>query len=370
MDLASDRLLSAEDGFALLEALVDTPSLSGREAMASALLAQWMANHGFAARVDEADNAIGMLDGGPAADGSPPRDIILLGHIDTVGGWPAVKRRDGQLYGRGTVDAKGPLAAFAVAAAQTGPRPGWRIVVAGATEEEAVSSRGAHHLLATWPRPTAVIVGEPSGWQRITLGYKGRLLASVSVTLPLAHRSGGTVTASEVAVGFWNRATHILASMNAGRTRVWEQVLPALRSFQSTEDGLYETATLQLSFRLPLDHGPEEIEQLLLGLAHHERLTFSGPEVAFQAPKNTPLVRAFLAGIRAQGGDPGFLFKTGTSDMNVVGPVWDCPILAYGPGDSRLDHTPDEHVDLGDWWRGVGVIRHVLSQLDSWPLPV
>ncbi len=43
--------------------------------------------------------------------------------------------------------------------------------------------------------------------------------------------------------------------------------------------------------------------------------------------------------------------KLGTSDMNVVGPVWQCPILAYGPGDSSLDHTPEEQIVLDDYLR-------------------
>ena len=39
--------------------------------------------------------------------------------------------------------------------------------------------------------------------------------------------------------------------------------------------------------------------------------------------------------------------------MNVVGPVWGCPIVAYGPGDSSLDHTPEERIDLGEYLRAV-----------------
>jgi LysW-gamma-L-lysine carboxypeptidase len=46
--------------------------------------------------------------------------------------------------------------------------------------------------------------------------------------------------------------------------------------------------------------------------------------------------------------------------MNVVGPVWRCPILAYGPGDSRLDHTPDEHVALDEYWSAVLVLQQAM----------
>lgn len=57
------------------------------------------------------------------------------------------------------------------------------------------------------------------------------------------------------------------------------------------------------------------------------------------------------------------MHKTGTSDMNVVSEVWNCPIIAYGPGDSRLDHTPDEHIDLDEYVRAVRVLELALQTL-------
>ena len=49
--------------------------------------------------------------------------------------------------------------------------------------------------------------------------------------------------------------------------------------------------------------------------------------------------------------------------MNVVGPVWQCPIVAYGPGDSSLDHTPNENVTIEEWQRGVDVLVAVLHRV-------
>jgi LysW-gamma-L-lysine carboxypeptidase len=57
------------------------------------------------------------------------------------------------------------------------------------------------------------------------------------------------------------------------------------------------------------------------------------------------------------------VLKTGTSDMNVAGPVWGCPILAYGPGDSSLDHTPNEHLHLNEYWRAILVLEQALRNL-------
>ena len=66
---------------------------------------------------------------------------------------------------------------------------------------------------------------------------------------------------------------------------------------------------------------------------------------------------------RANNVRPHLKLKTGTSDMNVVGPIWNCPIAAYGPGDSSLDHTPDEHIGLEDYLRAVALLSEVLSRL-------
>jgi LysW-gamma-L-lysine carboxypeptidase len=51
--------------------------------------------------------------------------------------------------------------------------------------------------------------------------------------------------------------------------------------------------------------------------------------------------------------------------MNVVAPAWNCPILAYGPGDSALDHTPDEHLPLDDYRRAQEVVENVLRNLST-----
>ena len=92
-------------------------------------------------------------------------------------------------------------------------------------------------------------------------------------------------------------------------------------------------------------------------------MTFPYSEPPFRAEKNTALVRALLRAIRAEGGRPRFKLKTGTSDMNVVGPAWGCPIVAYGPGDSSLDHTPNEHIEVEAFRRGVKVLTQALELL-------
>jgi LysW-gamma-L-lysine carboxypeptidase len=38
-------------------------------------------------------------------------------------------------------------------------------------------------------------------------------------------------------------------------------------------------------------------------------------------------------------------------------------MLAYGPGDSALDHTPHEHIDLAEYARAIAVLTAALSAL-------
>ncbi len=75
------------------------------------------------------------------------------------------------------------------------------------------------------------------------------------------------------------------------------------------------------------------------------------------------LTRAFVSAIREEDGSPTYKKKLGTSDMNVLGNHWDVPIVAFGPGDSRLDHTLDERLSLDDYSASIRVLRRALSSL-------
>jgi LysW-gamma-L-lysine carboxypeptidase len=343
------------DNLALLEGLVSIYSPTGQEAEAVQYLVGQMAAAGMRAAVDAAGNAVGEL-------GDGPETLILLGHIDTVPGFIPVRREGDSLFGRGSVDAKGPLAAFVAAAVRAGSQlKGWRVIVIGAVGEES-DSRGAYYVRDQY-RPALTIIGEPSGWERITLGYKGSAWFEFTVNRTLAHTSAKNESACEAAVSYWNRVTGWAVARNGSSERVWEQVNPTLRGMQSSSDGFVETAVLRFGVRLPLGLPVEELVQSLDGLTEDATLRFIEGVQAYRSEKNTPLVRAFLAGIRKAGGTPAFSVKTGTSDMNTVAPLWGTPILAYGPGDSNLDHTPNEHIQLSEYERTIDVLADVLLTL-------
>ncbi len=341
---------------ATLLGLVQRYSPSGQEAGAVSWLVGRMRELRFTrAFADPAGNAVGVM-------GSGPRQILLVGHIDTVPGEIAVRIEDDRLYGRGSADAKGPLAAFAEAAARLGEVEGWQLVVVGAVDEER-ESLGARFIAPLY-RPEYAIFGEPGGWERATLGYKGCAWAEIRVERSASHSASGQETACEAAIAAWQAVQDWAVAFNQGRERAFEQVLPSLQGMHSAEDGFSQTARLELMTRLPLDLDPSAWYERLRGLARPAQVEARGFAIpAYQCEKRTPLVGAFLGAIRANGGQPGLVHKTGTSDLNVLAPQWGCPALVYGPGDSKLDHTPQEHISLAEYSKAVNVLEAVLRRL-------
>ena len=348
------------DPVQFLRRLVEIESVSGDEQAVAAFLVEQMTTCGLQATLDAAGNAVGVRDC-PDVNGRIEREIVLLGHMDTVPGRPLVRLEDGRLYGRGTVDAKGPLATFVVAAAQARLAPGTRLVVIGAVEEEAASSKGAHFVASRY-QPDFCVIGEPSGWDGITLGYKGRLLLDYELSRANGHTAGPQVGVAEVAIAFWQELQQAAGRYNEGHERLYDQLLLHLREICTESDGLTNRVRARIGLRLPPDFDVGEFTAWVKNAAGESNWRLYGHLPAFQIERRSPLVRAFSQAIRQAGTRPRLKLKTGTADMNIVGPRWLCPMVAYGPGDSRLDHTPDEHVKIEEYLQAIQILQSVLEQ--------
>ncbi|WP_448377751.1 M20/M25/M40 family metallo-hydrolase, partial [Fervidobacterium sp.] len=137
-----------------------------------------------------------------------------------------------------------------------------------------------------------------------------------------------------------------------------------LRDFKVHPAELKQVAEMFFDLRLPPRLPPEEAIRHLTAYAPPTlELEFFGREVPYLGPKDTPLTRALRQGIRKAGGKPVFKLKTGTSDMNVLAPHWRVPMVAYGPGDSALDHTPHEHIEVEEFLKGITVLKEALEVL-------
>jgi LysW-gamma-L-lysine carboxypeptidase len=333
----------------LLHELVEIPSESGAEGPVARHLVAWMNKLGYQAHVDEVGNAVGEI-GDPAGP-----TIVLLSHMDTVPGEVPVRVDGPLLYGRGSVDAKGPLAAMVCAGARVGPALRARLVVVGAVDEERESVGAAH--VARCYRPAAVIVGEPSGVASVVIGYKGVLRFAVELSRPPTHSSSPEPKAVEAAAALW-QAIRQRHPIEPGRS-LFDLVTPTLISVH----GDMRHARLVVSCRIPVGFDTGGFEGWLRATAGDDEVTVLERTPAVRRPRTDPVARALSAAIRRAGLTPATKVKLGTADMNVVAQAWPVPTAVYGPGDSRLDHSADEHIDIGEYLKAIDILAAALPDI-------
>lgn len=176
---------------------IDTSNPPGRELAAARLIANYLEQHGVSSDVVPIDgdraNLVARVTGGAG-----PK-LAFAGHLDTVSAraaewsvdpWSGA-RRDGRLYGRGSCDMKGAVAAMAhamTAVAAGGPPPGDVLLVLSAGEEVdscGAAAIGRHGLLSDL---AGVVVGEPTN---LTVGvcHKGALWVELETRGIPAHGS-------------------------------------------------------------------------------------------------------------------------------------------------------------------------------------
>jgi [amino group carrier protein]-lysine/ornithine hydrolase len=339
----------SEQAEKLLTRMVEIPSVSGDEGELAAFLVEEMRAWGFTTYLDEVGNAIGRR-------GEPDAPVVLLtGHMDTVPGGPAVRRAGDLLYGRGTVDAKGPLAAMICAAAEADVR-GVQYVVAGVVEEETYG-RGATHLAECF-RPAVGFVGEPNGWAGVGIGYKGRVMLRYTVSRPAVHTASPEEKASEAAVAFWHDVVAYCASVSTGE-KAFDRPVATLNEMA----GDIEHARLVISVRTPPGFDLPAFEDFARAAVRGGELVVDDRTPGVRVDHRGAAVRALCAGIRARGARPTLKLKTGTADLNIVEPRWGVSMAVYGPGDSALDHTDDEHLSLTEYTTAIAVLRDALDLL-------
>jgi len=354
----------------LLTRMVKIYSPSGKEEEISRFLADEMKKLGFRVRRNEVGNVIGEI-----GEGSPV--ILLCGHMDTVEGEIPVRVEDGQLYGRGSVDAKGPLAAMIVAASKfvADGFPG-KILVVGVVDEEK-GGTGIKHFVESGIQPDYAIFGEPSGLEKIVFGYKGIVTVKISVETPSGHSAAPWLfdNAIEKAMEFWRqiRKLHLREEKLKSRFYSITSCLTGIKGGNNSASFIPSHCEIYIQLRIPPQLTPEQVygevkRKIDRYKATNPKVTVAVEMVdvakAFEADRRSVIVRALAWGIRKTTLNyASFSRKTGTGDMNVLGNALKIPVVTYGPGDSRLDHTPNEHIDIQEYLKSIAVLKKALTKL-------
>lgn len=175
------------------QALVQQPSLSGQERAVAERVAAEMRTLGFTQVItDENGSVVGIMDGA-----HPGKTLLLDAHIDTVGIAPGVpwtqephggRVIEDALYGRGSADMKGALAAmvYAAAAVDRAALHG-HIAVSASTLEEVLEGVTLRTIMAN-VQPDFVVIGEATELN-LNRGGRGRAEIHLATVGRPAHSS-------------------------------------------------------------------------------------------------------------------------------------------------------------------------------------
>ena len=359
----------AGDPVALARALVATPSVNpeleesgAAEAAVAGLTAEWLRAWGLSVEVSEVApgrwNVVGRMEG----DGVGPT-LLLNGHLDTVGvagmsGDPfGAELREGRLWGRGSCDMKGGVAALLTATAKLArdPPPGSLIVALTADEEHA--SRGMEALVRSGIGADAAVVCEPTSLA-IMPAHKGFVWVEAAFRGRAAHGSR-----PDIGVDAIEHAGLYLTALGALRNRLRAgEPHPLLghASFHAgTIDGGSAPSVYPDACRLVLERRTlpgesaadvmEEFQAVLDDLSAERpeleaKLTQGLARPATEIPNDSPLVEGLVAACAGEGVDPRVTGMTAWVDaafLNEAG----TPAVCFGPGSIAQAHSADEWIE-------------------------
>jgi len=338
------------------------PGAPGEAVVADAIASE-MRRLGLDVSVEEVvpgrPNVIGVLEG--RAKG---RSLMFCGHTDTVGvagmsdPFTPVER-NGRLYGRGSQDMKGGVAAMIAAAghlAQRGLAAG-RVIVAAIVDEEH-SSVGADALVRKWTADAAVVT-EPTDLE-IAIGHKGFAWVEVEVVGKAAH--GSRPKDGEDAILRMGRVLGQLELLDRQLQLRPAHALVGTGSLHASfVNGGHELssypdrATLQMERRTlpgePESTALDEVQAIVDGLSRSDptfrasaRHLFSRP--AYEVPADHVLPRTLSAAVSSGGRIPKITGASFWTDAAVLGHAG-IPSILFGPGGAGL-HSIEEYVNVED----------------------
>lgn len=360
-----DELPEPPDPIPFLETAVETPSDESVEEMRSLLvetIESLSAATGAGEVSIEVDGAGNTIATKAARDPAGGRHVVLNTHIDTVSPHVPYERTEGTIRGRGSCDAKGPLAAMVAAFAAVDPDRG-RVTLAVTPDEETLST-GAAALTGRMDVPEVTpidgdwyVVGEPTGLDVCTAA-KGRFQGTIQLRGESAHAAEVDAGANAIAA-----AEPVLAAIGEfdRDAEPHPQLGPPLLT-PTTIDGGEATNQVPADCSITIDRRsvpPETAEGFRDRLrADLEAAVPGGIEATFQfTDRPSPFLEAFdtdpshelvrtlatAAGEVGTGPEGGAVRPFGAAtEASYFSPA---PTVVFGPGELSDEEGPVAHSD-------------------------
>ena len=328
-------------------------------------------------------------------------DVVEVGHGWTTDPFGA-EVKDGKIYGRGTCDMKGGLAASIIAVeAFIDVHPDYcgAIEISGTADEESGGYGGVAYLAERGyfdpARVQHVIIPEPLNKDRICLGHRGGWWAEIETHGEIAH--GAMPFLGDCAVRhmgavlreFEDKLFPAMAARHTDMPVVPDGARQSTMNINSIHGGqpdqdpddtslpahcVPDSCRIVIDRRFlmeePLEQVRAEVTELLEALkAARPDFDYSLTELNSVLPSMTdrdaPVVRTVADAIeKVIGKPPEYVASPGTYDqkhIDRIGKLKNC--IAYGPGILELAHKPDEYVGIDDMLDSACVMGAALETL-------
>ncbi|WP_157752620.1 M20 family metallopeptidase [Schnuerera ultunensis] len=328
-------------------------------------------------------NIIGRIEGPGQKEA-----LLLNGHLDTVPpgdieweyGAFSGKIVDGKIYGRGSADMKGGLAAMITAAGaikKAGMPLKGDLIIAGTAGEE-IDSIGAFHFLESGGLNNvgAIVIGEPSSY-KIKIAEKGALWIELTTYGKTSH--GAFPEKGVNAIVHMNLLLNELLKYDF---KYQENRLLGKPTFNiSTIEGGVKTnvvpdkcsMTIDIRTVPSIEHGDiiNDFQKIINRLKKKVKdfnadIKVLNDRPAVETKENHPFIelgkRVGKKYLKKDIGIKGLNFYT---DAAVFLPATNLPAIIYGPGDSDMAHQPNEYITIEGLWETVqfyiGIILEYLG---------
>lgn len=352
-----------------LQALVRLPSPAGEERAVVECAAAEMRRLGFdQVFVDENGSLVGIVDGA-----QPGPTLLFDGHCDTVGVAPGISWQhdpfgaaieDGRMYGRGTSDMKGAIAAMIHAAGAVDcTRLAGRVVVSVSVMEEVLEGAALRTVMER-TQPDFVVIGEATDLDLVH-GGRGRAEIQLEAVGRPAHSS--TPHLGDNAVLKMLPAIQAIQELSLPSDPLLGPAIMALTDIISEPYPAYSVlpsrCRVTYDRRLLAGETPEGVlaelralpalQDIGVTIAQGEHQTYTGAVLrglkflpAWKLSPEDPFVAAALAGLRSAGLDlqlGAYRFCTNAAYSAGTAHV---PTIGFGPGVESLAHVVDEYVEV------------------------
>jgi len=357
----TDRLI------AFTQSLVREKSLSGDEGRVVELILAEMHALGFdRVWVDTNGSAIGVIEGG-----RPGKTILLDAHCDTVGiaagsKWTrdpfAAVMEDGYIYGRGSADMKGALAAMIYGAASVDrTKISGRIAVSATVLEEVMEGVSLATVMET-VSPEFVVIGEATELN-LNRGGRGRAEIHLEAIGKPAHSSSPHLGVN--AVHLMLKAVEAIERMPMANDALLGPALMALTDIISDPYPGYSVIPSRCRVTYDRRLLPNETAASVLSVLHADQVsatiaegehaTYTGGALrgakffpAWVFAEDHPFVESAMKGLHAAGLTPkisAYRFCTNAAYSAGVAGV---PTVGFGPASEGEAHVVDERLAIKD----------------------